>query len=102
MASDIVSLECGTHDVKWQYDDEAAGKKTASASLWFDSEPLGKDFVLKVHQHAPHEPRVAVEVADDGSACAMLTMVPDFDLDPEPTELVFLVGMCSKRKTKQK
>jgi hypothetical protein len=39
---------------------------------------VGKDFVLKVHQHAAHEPRVHVEVAPDGSAAAMLTMVPKF------------------------
>ena len=35
-----------------------------------------------------------VEVAPDGSAAAMLSIVPDFDLDPEPTEIVFLVD-CS-------
>jgi hypothetical protein len=66
-----------------------ANKKQATASLWYDTAPLGKDFVLRVHQHAAHEPRVTVEVAPDGSAAAMLTLVPDFDIEPVPTELQF-------------
>jgi uncharacterized protein YegL len=92
-ASEIASLECPTHDVKWEFPN-AADKKQAVASLWFDTAPLGNDFILKVHQQAAHEPRVTVEVSPDGSAAAMLTLVPDFDLDPVPTELQFLID-CS-------
>lgn len=43
---------------------------------------MQKDFVLRISQAQPNEPRVTLEVAEDGSACGMLTMVPDFDLDP--------------------
>lgn len=55
---------------------------------------MQKDFVLRISQAKPNEPRVTIEVAEDGSACGMLTMVPDFDLEPEPTEIIFLVD-CS-------
>jgi hypothetical protein len=92
-ASDIERLECPTHDVKWEFPDPS-NKKQATASLWYDTAPLGKDFVLRVHQQAAHEPRVTVEVSPDGSACAMLTLVPDFDIDPVPTELQFVID-CS-------
>lgn len=92
-ASDIARLECPSHELKYEFP-HVANQRAAVASLWFDTEPLGKDFVLRVHQQKAHEPRVHVEVAPDGSAAAMLSIVPDFDLDPEPTEIVFLVD-CS-------
>ena len=37
-ASDIVKMECPTHDVKWEHP-EPENKREAVASLWFDTEP---------------------------------------------------------------
>lgn len=100
-AHDIVGVDSPTHAVKWCFASgetsasaSVANRRTAAASLWSDTAPMDKDFVLKVQQAQPNEPRVVVEVAADGSACAMLTMVPDFDLEPQPTEIQFLVD-CS-------
>ncbi|MDP2434500.1 MAG: VWA domain-containing protein [archaeon] len=62
-------------------------------SFW-SPQLIEKDLVVLISQRAPHSPEIVVEVAADGSGCAMLTMVPEFDLDPEPAEIVFLVD-CS-------
>ena len=48
-ASDIARLECPSHELKYEFAD-AASRRSAVASLWQSTEPLGKDFVLRVHQ----------------------------------------------------
>lgn len=89
MPSAVANLESPTHTLKWER--TASG---AVASFWYDNEPMGKDLVLRIAQEKPHEPHAELEVAPDGSGCAMVSMVPDFDLEPEPTEIIFLVD-CS-------
>jgi hypothetical protein len=53
-----------------------------------------RDFVLLVRTETPHEPRVFVEQAPDGSSVSMLTLAPNVELDDELCELVFVVD-CS-------
>jgi len=91
MASNVTEIESPTHTMKWE---KGTAVGAASASFWRDEEPMGKDLVLRIYQEKPHEPHVQVEVAPDGSGCAMVTMVPEFDMEPEPTEIIFLVD-CS-------
>jgi hypothetical protein len=45
MPSGIVDMACSTHTIKWERGTQA---NTASASFWHDTEPMGKDLVLKM------------------------------------------------------
>ena len=65
--------------------------KTADAVLAAGTTQLDKDFVLLVRTAQPHEPRVCVEIAPDGSTATMVTLAPHIELDDERCELVFLV-----------
>lgn len=96
MPSPVTNLESPTHTLKWERTPSGA-----VASFWYDTEPMGKDLVVRISQEKPHEPHAELEVAPDGSGCAMVSMVPEFDLDPEPTEIIFLVD-CSGSMTGQR
>jgi Ca-activated chloride channel family protein len=52
---------------------------------------LDRDFVLCLRPAEALGARAHVELADDGSAAAMLTFVPRFAAGPTPGEIVFLV-----------
>ncbi len=52
---------------------------------------LDKDFVLLVRTANPHEPRVCVEIGEDGSTATMITLAPNIELDDERCELIFIV-----------
>ena len=95
MSSRILSIESGTHAIKMEnVSDRAEDNNKAVASFWSETEAMGKDLVVTIHQERPFEPSVQIEMAADGSGCAMLTLVPEFECDPQPVELAFLVD-CS-------
>eukprot|EP00042_Codosiga_hollandica_P039762 m.335997 g.335997 ORF g.335997 m.335997 type:complete len:125 (-) comp55689_c2_seq1:1308-1682(-) len=52
---------------------------------------LDKDFVMLVGTANPHQPRLCVEVAADGSVASMITIAPNIELDEQRCELVFLI-----------
>lgn len=91
MPSTVTDMASPTHTMKWE---RGSDPTLATASFWYDTEPMGKDLVLRVYQEKPHEPHAQIEIGPDGGGCAMVTMVPEFDMEPEPTEIVFLVD-CS-------
>lgn len=70
---------------------QTPGAKTATAVLAAGTTQLDKDFVLLVRTANPHEPRVCVEIAADGSTATMVTLAPHIELDDERCELIFLV-----------
>ena len=70
---------------------QAPHAKTAEAVLAAGATQLDKDFVLLVRTEQPHEPRVCVEIAPDGSTATMVTLAPHIELDDERCELVFVV-----------
>ena len=67
------------------------GARTASASLAAGVTQLDKDLVVLIRTLNPHEPRVCVEVAEDGSTATMITLAPHIELDEEKCELIFIV-----------
>lgn len=52
---------------------------------------LDRDFVLVLCPAEPLGARGRIEIADDGSATAMVTFQPRFDAGPAPSEIIFLV-----------
>ncbi len=68
-----------------------AGGKVASVGLAAGVVQLDKDFFLLVRTIDPHEPRVCVEIAPDGSTATMISLAPHIELDDERCELIFVV-----------
>lgn len=80
------------------------GSKAAIVDLTAGSVKLDKDFVLLVRTENPHQPRVCVEVASDGSVATMITLAPNIELDEQKCELIFVVdqsGSMSGSKIEQ-
>ena len=69
----------------------APGAKTATIELAAGVMQLDKDFVLLIRTVNPHEARVCVEIAPDGSTATMITLAPHIELDMQQCELIFLV-----------
>ena len=65
--------------------------QTATVQLAAGVMQLDKDFVLLLRTVNPHEPRVCVEIAPDGSTATMITLAPHIELDDERRELIFVV-----------
>lgn len=93
MFSDIIKIQSETHSFKSEIELDCPTK--AKAKLSHPFEPMGKDLVINIHQKNPLQPFLAFERKEDGSGCAMLSLIHDFSLPEKiPVELVFLVD-CS-------
>ena len=80
------------------------GANMASAVLAAGTMQLDKDLVVLVATVSPHEPRVCVEIGEDGSTATMITLAPHIELDDQRCELVFVVdrsGSMSGSKIEQ-
>eukprot|EP00042_Codosiga_hollandica_P053811 m.713848 g.713848 ORF g.713848 m.713848 type:complete len:297 (-) comp58781_c0_seq54:1888-2778(-) len=73
MTDTITAISSPSHAVSVE---SAAGSKTAIVDLAAGSMKLDKDFVLLVRTENPHQPRVCVEVAPDGSVATMIMIAP--------------------------
>ncbi len=76
--------KCSAHAV-------TGSQKAAIVDLASGVTQLDRDFVLLVKTERPHQPRVCVEVAADGSVATMITLAPLIELDEIGCELVFIV-----------
>ena len=95
MASAIKKMESKTHAIKTEkVSDLAEDAYKMVASFWNVVEPMGKDLVVNIAQEKRHEPSCQLEMAADGSGCAMLTVIPEFEVESEHVEIIFLVD-CS-------
>lgn len=88
MTDTITAISSPSHAISVE---SAAGSKTAIVDLAAGSMKLDKDFVLLVRTENPHQPRVCVEVAPDGSVATMITLAPNIELDEQKCELIFVV-----------
>ena len=70
---------------------QPSGMKMATAVLASGTTQLDKEFILLVRTVNPHEPRVFVEIAEDGSTATMVTLAPHIELADEKCELIFIV-----------
>jgi len=52
---------------------------------------MSKDFIVNVEVSQPHEPRVCLELNEDGDLAAMVTLFPHFQFRDIPAEVVFVV-----------
>jgi von Willebrand factor A domain-containing protein 5 len=52
---------------------------------------LDRDLVFRIQTENPHEPRVIVEMGDDGSVAALVTLAPQIELGETKCEIVFLI-----------
>ena len=95
MPSKILSVESSTHVLHVENVSNLVEDQNKSvASFWNETESMGKDLVITIYREKPFEPSVQLEVAPDGSGCAMLTLVPEFECAPQAVEIIFLVD-CS-------
>ena len=52
---------------------------------------MKNDFIVNIEVSQPHEPRVCLELNEDGDLAAMVTLFPHFQFRDVPAELVFVV-----------
>ena len=86
MMSDIVAINSPSHSITQQING-----KTGSAALALGTQEMTKDFIVNIEVSQPHEPRVCLELNDDGDLAAMVTLFPHFQFRDVPAELVFVV-----------
>jgi hypothetical protein len=72
MSSTVLGVTSPTHSVSWESCGLGAG---GQVKLCSETVSMACDLVLNIVQEHPHQPHVELEVAPDGSGCAMLTLV---------------------------
>eukprot|EP01096_Ripella_sp_DP13-Kostka_P016339 TRINITY_DN792_c0_g1_i5.p1 TRINITY_DN792_c0_g1~~TRINITY_DN792_c0_g1_i5.p1 ORF type:complete len:987 (+),score=500.90 TRINITY_DN792_c0_g1_i5:72-2963(+) len=92
MPSKILSISSPSHSVDTDILADGNGR-VAVIKFSAGSAPIGSDFVLRILQETPHEPRAMIEIDDDAPevAAGMVTLLPDIELEDAKSELIFVV-----------
>lgn len=86
MMTEILSVESTTHPIDCDIRGQSATVSFAQGDV-----NLNKDVVVVVNYKDPHEPKVVVEEAPDGSLAAMVSLFPKFQLQDSLCEIIFVV-----------
>src|SRR5579862_2591317 len=88
MPSQITSVSSPSHPISMSL----SGPNSAEISLSHASPSLDKDVVILVAAKGIDEPRCVIEThPTTATKCAMLTLVPKFNLPRVPTEVIFVI-----------
>jgi len=88
MPGQITSVSSPSHPITMAL----SGPASAQVSLSSKSPALDKDVVILVAAKGTDEPRCIIEThPTTGTKCAMLTLVPKFNLPRVPTEVIFVI-----------
>eukprot|EP00042_Codosiga_hollandica_P058189 m.873868 g.873868 ORF g.873868 m.873868 type:complete len:910 (+) comp59792_c0_seq2:158-2887(+) len=101
MTDTITSITSPSHQIVSILEN---GNKSCIVDLAAGVTQLDKDFILLVSTLNPHQPKVCVELAPDGSMATLITLAPRIELDDQRVEIVFLVdrsGSMSGSKNEQ-
>jgi hypothetical protein len=102
--SPIKTITCPSHPEGIQMSVDVAGK---SAVVALHEIVPTKDIVLLCREERPHEPRASVEIGQDGSIAAFVTLFPSVEFKDREREFVALIDcsgsmreQCSDGRTK--
>jgi von Willebrand factor A domain-containing protein 5 len=84
MMSDIISITSPTHHSISKTFNGTHG------SVGF-SQQLHEDFIVNIEVAKPHEPRVCLEINENGDLAAMVTLFPHIQFRDVPCEILFIV-----------
>ena len=99
--TEIVSVESPSHALATPTRSESHDYHQAMVQLAATTADLDRDLVVLLEIAEPGRPRLALERNEAGSTVAMLSLVPQFKLQDEAMEAVFLVD-CSGSMNGQK
>ena len=94
MQTEILSITSPSHPLRTTEKMRHHGYHIHNVELQSTTSAMDRDLIVYIESEEPCQPKVMVERNEDNSYVAMLTLVPDFKLQDQSIEAVFLVD-CS-------